>query len=74
VTGPPRLIWEAQSRSASRERPQAEDAMNRRGPGDDPAVGRTRRGHGPDDQHTHRLLKVAVLVGPGTTPAGGWGR
>ena len=73
MIGPARLVWEARSLAASSERPQAEDAMNRGGPGEDPAVGRTRRGHGSEDQHAHRVLKVIVLVRPGTTPAVGWG-
>jgi hypothetical protein len=72
VTGPARLSWEARSLSASSERLQVEDAMNRGGPGEDPAVGRTRRGHGPDGQHARRVLEV--LVRPGATPAGGCGR
>jgi hypothetical protein len=73
VTGPARLIWESRSLSASSERLHAEDAMNRAGPREDPAAGRTRRCHGPRDQHARWLLKVVVLVHPGTTPAGGWG-
>ena len=73
MSGPARLIWEARSLSASYERLHAEDAMNRAGPREDPAAGRTRRCHGPRDQHARRLLEVVVLVRPGTTPAGGCG-
>ena len=73
MTGPARLIWEAQSLSASSERLHAEDAMNRGGPGVDPAVGRTRRGHRPREQHARRVLEVVVGVRPGATPAGGCG-
>ena len=73
MTGPARLIWDARSLSAASERLHAEDAMNRGGPGEDPAVGRTRRGHGPDDQHVRRVLEVVVLVRPDTAPTGGWG-
>jgi hypothetical protein len=43
------------------------------GPSQDPVVGRTRRGHGPDDQHARRLVEVVVGVRPGTTPGWGWG-
>jgi hypothetical protein len=73
VTGPARLIWEARSLAASSGRLQVEDAMSRGGPGEDPVVGRTRRGHGPDDQHARRLVEVVVGVRPGTTPGWGWG-
>jgi hypothetical protein len=74
VTGPARLLWEARSLAASSGRRHAEDAMNRSGPREDPAVGRTPRGHGPEDQHARRVLEEVMLVRPGTTPAGGWGR
>jgi hypothetical protein len=73
VSGPARLIWEARSLPASSERLHAEDAMNRAGPAEGLAVGRTRRGYGPDDQHARRVLEVVVGVRPGTAPAGGWG-
>jgi hypothetical protein len=65
---------EARSLPASSGRLQPEAAMHGSGgDGQDPTVGRTRRGHGPDDQHARRVLKVVVLVRPGTAPAGGWG-
>ena len=73
MTGPARLIWEARSLAAASERLQVEDAMSRGGPGEDPAVGRRRRGHGPEDQHARRVLKVVVLVRSDAGPAGGWG-
>ena len=72
MTGPARLIWEARSLSASSERRHAEDAMNRGGPREDPAVGRTRRGHGPRDQHVRPVLAAVVLGCPDPAPAGGW--
>jgi hypothetical protein len=43
------------------------------GAGQDPAVGRTRRGHRPGDEHIRRVLEAVVLVRPGTSPIGGWG-
>jgi hypothetical protein len=44
------------------------------GAGQDPTVGRTRRGHGPGDQHVRWVVLEAVVgVRPGTAPAGGWG-
>ena len=61
---------EARSLSASSGRLLAEAAMH--GPGG-PTVGRTRRGHGPDDQHARRVLEVVVLVCPGTSPVWGVG-
>jgi hypothetical protein len=73
VTGPARLLWESRSLSASSERLHAEDAMNRAGPREDPAAGRTRRCHGPRDQHVRPVLAAVVLVCLGPAPAGGWG-
>jgi hypothetical protein len=65
---------EARSLPASSGRLLAEAAMHGSGgPSQDPTVGRTRRGHGPDDQHARRALEVVVLVRPGTSPVGGWG-
>jgi hypothetical protein len=61
---------EARSLSASSGRLLAEAAMHGSG---GPTVGRTRRGHGPGDQHARRALEAVVLVRPGTSPAGGWG-
>ena len=68
------MRWEARSVPAASGRLQAGAAMRGDGgAGQDPAAGRTRRCHGPRDQHARWLLKVVVLVHPGTTPAGGWG-
>jgi hypothetical protein len=65
---------EARSLPASSGRLLAEAAMHGSGgAGQDPTVGRTRRGHGPGDQHVRWVLEAVVLVRPGTAPAGGWG-
>ena len=73
MSGPARLIWEARSLSASYERLHAEDAMNRAGPREDPAAGRTRRCHGPRDQHVRPVLAAVVLACPDPRPGWGWG-
>ena len=87
VTAPAWLLWppvgrlvrdrnssrtrrEARSLPASSGRLLAEAAMHGSG---GPTVGRTRRGHGPEDQHVRRVLEAVVLVRPGTSPVGGWG-
>jgi hypothetical protein len=65
---------EARSLPASSGRLLAEAAMHGSGgAGQDPTVGRTRRGHGPGDQHVRWVLEAVVGVRPGTAPAGGWG-
>jgi hypothetical protein len=43
------------------------------GAGQDTAVGRTRRGHRPGDEHIRRVLEAVVLVRPDTAAAGRWG-
>ena len=71
---PGRTSREARSLSASSGRLQAEAAMNgSAGAGQDPAVGRTRRGHRPGDEHVRRVLEAVVLVRPDTAAAGRWG-
>jgi hypothetical protein len=66
--------WEPRSPDACSTRRRAEAVINRdSGPGQDPAVGRTRRCHGPGDQHVRRELEAVVLVRRDTAPARGEG-
>jgi hypothetical protein len=71
---PGRTGREARSPFAASGRLQAEAAMNRcGGPGQNPAVGHTRPGNRPGDQHLRRMPNGAVLVCRDTAPAEGWG-
>ena len=68
------MRWEARSVPAASGRLQAGAAMRGDGgAGQDPAAGRTRRCHGPRDQHLRPVLAAVVLACLDPAPAGGWG-